>query len=95
MTDSATPTDPIQVLNAKVDALLLLVESMAKRRPATERRILSLNAAAQAYGTDAKKLRALFDAGHIKGREVPGRGRSGKELRLSVQSLNRLFRIEP
>lgn len=78
---------------ARLDDLAVLVRSALTRKPPTaKRKTLSANQAAKVYGRRAETLIALFQAGEIEGRAVPGRGRAGVEYSLSVASLDRYFR---
>lgn len=58
---------------------------------APARRTITARQAAAVYGIDPRRLRALHAAGLIRGREIAGRGRTGRVLMFFAPSLDAFF----
>ncbi len=74
--------------------LLARLDRMASA-PGADSRSVTVPEASKLYRLSPRVLRSLWRRGAISGREIPGRGRTGKEVRLSVLSIETYLRVKP
>jgi hypothetical protein len=87
---AAAVAEAIAPLVARLDRM-----AQASAPIAADARSVTIPEASKTYSLSPRVLRGLWRRGAITGREIPGRGRSGKEIRISVVSIESYLRVKP